>query len=235
MKEKDYLRISEDCMRVKEQILVYPTNYLNQYKKHVKMSNTTLYGSSSNINRGYFCPSLILDIIVGNAKRGRLIQNRTPKSATKIEYIFYLDNENRLSAIEHIPNEYEIIFYPNHKISQGILFTENSKRILFTETQICGEQIQSFIQSEYDREAKMITDYYGEFYNYTAQRFSSVDVFRMQTSFSGFEHVKYIFQRDEEGWLKTYRIENFFDNGEIDHNYIWNEHIWNVPSKIKRK
>ncbi|MEH6949139.1 hypothetical protein V7068_19130, partial [Bacillus sp. JJ634] len=44
------------------------------------------------IHRGYYCPSPILDLIVGNAKRGRLLKRKPDFGKFTYEYGFDIDN-----------------------------------------------------------------------------------------------------------------------------------------------
>jgi ferredoxin-thioredoxin reductase catalytic subunit len=55
------------------------------------------------IHRGYHCPSLVLDLIVGNAKRGRLLKRKPEFGKYSYEYGF--DIENRLIRVRGV-NEF---------------------------------------------------------------------------------------------------------------------------------
>ena len=54
-------------------------------------------GSRGGIHRGYYCPSLIEDIVVGGVNRGRRVIH--PRSNYQFRYGF--DSDNRLSVAEY--------------------------------------------------------------------------------------------------------------------------------------
>ena len=60
----------------------------------------------SALHRAYYCPSLILDIIHGNTKRGRA----TKKKPIGTDYVYGFDCENRLITVDR-GNQRETILY----------------------------------------------------------------------------------------------------------------------------
>lgn len=58
--------------------------------------------SGSNIPRGYYCPSPIYDLVVGNVKRGKLVKRMTVKTKNYFQYGF--DQNGRLIWVEQYCN-----------------------------------------------------------------------------------------------------------------------------------
>lgn len=78
-------------------------NYPNRWEtyKSVKENVTTVkYGSGSvYLPRGYFCPSRVLDTVIGNVTRGRLLKT---KPRTKIPtYRYGFDKNGKLITAEN--------------------------------------------------------------------------------------------------------------------------------------
>ncbi len=78
------------------------------------------------IHRGFYCPSPVLDIIVGNCKRGKLVK----KPRKQPDYEYWFDSHNRLILskqryIENsIPPIIELIFYNSNCIN-SVLYQKN--------------------------------------------------------------------------------------------------------------
>ena len=56
------------------------------------------YGTASTIPRGYYCPSLVMDILIGGAKRGKV--SAKPSKAETAPFVFWFDREDKLIAAE---------------------------------------------------------------------------------------------------------------------------------------
>ena len=79
--------------------------------------------TGSHLHRGFYCPSPIYDIIVGNAHRGKLLKRPTSRSKPTHEY--GLDSENRLLWCNFCPDgavpATEYLVYKNNTV-YGITF-----------------------------------------------------------------------------------------------------------------
>lgn len=103
------------------------------------LDKTERYGKGGEtIHRGYFCPSLIRDIVIGGCKRGRLCKSKEAKPT----YTYYFDRDDRLIAVKH-GHDTEFITYDKNR-SLGVLYHHD-----------CPETIS---ECEYD-EAGRITKY----------------------------------------------------------------------------
>ena len=73
------------------------------------------------IHRGYYCPSPVLDKIVGNCKRGKLI--KTPRKMPDYEY--WIDSDNKIILIKKYcheinTSEIEILLYSTNSVDSVI-------------------------------------------------------------------------------------------------------------------
>lgn len=64
----------------------------------IKCNTTKIeYGKGGTLmHRGYYCPSLIEEFVIGNARRGRLLK----KDFNDADHIYYFNNDGKLFAID---------------------------------------------------------------------------------------------------------------------------------------
>lgn len=113
-----------------------------------------LYGSSGNLHRGYFCPSLVEDLLIGGVKRGRLIKKPDPDADEYFRY--FLNHAGQLIKVESYAfkklNHTEYLVYDGLKIYgidfNSFLLAEISDPIPSPEQMI--NCVSEFSMEEYD-------------------------------------------------------------------------------------
>lgn len=183
------------------------------------------------LHRGYYCPSPILDIVIGNGKRGKLIQRLTAKSKPTYRYGFDSQNELIVINILHL-DESEIIIQQGEK-KTGIWF---SRDFDITGLSMCiydNNKISSYVFCHYYPFENRIVDYRKEEYMYSAVGLDRVDTFNLHNDKKApiLQHEQYCFQHDNEGYLSKYTVKQY--KGESIQPTSWDDHIFEV--KIKRK
>ena len=124
----DYCR--SQCDRVEKIIAANYATFSEQYQCVQFQVVRTEYGiGGETLHRGYYCPSLIFDIVVGNVKRGRITSN--PVYKKRAEYVYGFDRDNRLIVAEH-PYGKEIISYDGTTVV-GCEFSENGEIEIYSE------------------------------------------------------------------------------------------------------
>ena len=183
-------------------------NYLESKRKVIRKE----YSSGGGIlERGYYCPSLIYDIVVGNCNRGRLIKKLTAKSKPTYEYGF--DADDRLITITqfadapYFSDTYEVIKY-NGRTSMGFVF-ENKPSLEIRAINECiyddNNRIISFTRALGNGDGKVIDEIYKELYTYDERGLYVVQVYSfLSISTSRLSHEKYIFSHNDEGYLNEY-------------------------------
>jgi hypothetical protein len=117
---------------------------LKIYHEYMKSYNALEYCANSNtvrvehasggecLHRGFYCPSPIIDKLIGNVKRGKLLKQFTPRS--KKYYKYFFDNNNRLIKIEKYEDfilfEYEYVIHSDSG-SISVTFNEMDKNIIY--------------------------------------------------------------------------------------------------------
>ena len=83
----DYSVYEKECNRIKEEILLFKKTYITLFEAYSKKVTRNEIGLGGELmHRGYYCPSIIADIIAGNVRRGQIV--KTHMGQKKGKYIF---------------------------------------------------------------------------------------------------------------------------------------------------
>lgn len=241
-KTQKYLRSEEnklscqpyvhECQRLAE--------VANQYRDKCHLlynelsSNVVKYEYSSGgevLHRGYYCPSPILDIVVGNGNRGKLLKTLTAKSKPTYKYGFDSQNELVVVNVLHL-DESEIIIRQGNT-ETGVWFSKDFDINVLSESYYHNNQISSYIFCRYNSFENHVFDYRKEEYRYSAEGLEVADIFRFFNDKKApiLQHEQYHFQHDDEGYLSKYTVAEY--DGEFVKDSMWQDHVYSA--RIKRK
>ena len=144
-------------------------NVFNQKEKTVVRREQASGGTC--MQRGYYCPSFVMDIVLGNVNRGRLIKRLRTQ---KIDYTYGFDSLERLvTVVEHseVGDFFEYIIYEEN-IQYGVQYHHYSwsgEEYLYLISKCCyeGNKIKTYEKYCYPNDKKSFSEYQGEFYNYS--------------------------------------------------------------------
>lgn len=106
----------------------------------------TEFASDSGLHRGFYCPSLVYDIIVGNVKRGRRLKGI--RSNSKNYFIYGFDGQDKLIWVERYYNGVvaytEYIAYDNQAI-WGITLDSMGRIYTVTKEKYDNGRIQNYL------------------------------------------------------------------------------------------
>lgn len=197
----------------------YEDKCVSMYEEALETVVRKEYSVGGWLSRGYYCPSPIRDIVIGNSTRGRLIKRLTKRS--KPEYEFGFDSANRLVTV-YIPsyekclsNKCEVIVYNKnstigitfrrcekaeiHEIAE-CLYDENNRIVSYTVATLEENSVDLIDKEIYEYDDKGLC--YGAMYDFTVYHSYSRrpnELFRCYLNFSEFK-----FFHDDEGYLKEY-------------------------------
>lgn len=221
-----------ECQRFSELAMRYNGQYHSLNIKLSKEIVTEEYSTGGELlHRGYYCPSPILDIVVGNCNRGRLLKHLTRKNKPSYRYGF--NNEGKLILVDQINlNSHEFIFY-NNESEIGITFLGNDGIQSLSECKSCNHQIQSYIFCLYHPVENHIIEYVKEDYAYSETKLCKTNVYRFVNERDGLllRREEYAFKHDSDGYLSHYTVTEY-DGNSIKPS-IWDGHEFDI--KIKRK
>ena len=167
------------------------------------------------IYRGYYCPSTVLDIIVGGANRGKLL-NRFKKTPT---YTYGFDGNGNLVAAKNNDTNVQEIITRAGDLEIGISFEpfDSDKISSISLAEYRSGKIHSYVHCNCDIYAQTINEVYGEVYEYQHDMLQRVFYcfpgWRVR-SFTrenvaewgkGLDPYLVKFTHDAEGYLKSYR------------------------------
>ena len=170
------------------------------------------------MHRGYYGPSKIIDIVVGNLKRGRLLKR---VKGSKPKYCYGFDENDCLISVrkifEKFDDEYEFIYYKENE-EIGVNFRGDKMSVSVCKFE--NGKLLSYEYFYYDGFDKNISEYWKETYKYSTEQ--------MIVNWERYYRGEYnILSRNiynfsiKDGFLSDYTV-----------NWV---HEYKVDSKIKRE
>lgn len=214
LKSEENLQICKPFIEKGEEFVKIKNNYLTVCKKIYDDLNSKIttreYATESELHRGFYCPSKIFDIVVGNCSRGRLLKKGIPNKKASFEYGF--DSSQRLVTVNCLEsNIHEIIIYGDNNSALGILFEDDD----------CGVTVYAVSECLYDDKMRIKDYYYTNFvydgslselevekYLYDEIGINTVDYYKYFAAFNKFpclDHLKYEFKHNKDGYLSSYK------------------------------
>lgn len=197
----------------------------------------TEYGiGGQTLYLGYYCPSKVYDIIVGNTSRGRIIRRGT--KGINADYIFYKDNNNRIIKTEKLASHSQqivlersfFIHQSNHILIPTYVLFDSDKPLL---CQLCicsynDEKISRYsiitVHNVYAESEELLLNnamFYSEEYQYDTQgSFYKVSILHRFQNISKTEN--YLFYKDENGLISSYCpiLEQINGKPKLGQHYI---------------
>lgn len=208
---------NEECYKFDKLMSDYLIVCEREYVKTLKTIDSFKYSlNSSGLPRGYFCPSLIFDIIISNCKRGKLSKKIIPNN--KSAYIYGFDIEGKLVFCKkhfyerNIPSLYELIYYEENT-TKSFIFQKNPKVIIKGSINCNYDdsgKIQSYIYSYNSFDDNKTSEIYREDYFYQEEQMlvNTYEFYKNNTIAKNLFINKYSFCFDEEHYLKEYIVDN---------------------------
>lgn len=212
-KEKDELK--SECLRftkiAKKYFLICKDRYSEYLSKVVRKE---LSSGGELLPRGYYNPSPIVDIVVGNTGgKGKLLKRITSKSKPAYEYCF--DKDDKLILVNYLhSNCAELLEYTGDTVT-GITFSNNE-----------NYEITQIIECKYDKSGRIISTLIArssfndcnineiekETYAYDENGLNIAEYFHYFNGILNYDRFR--FHHDKEGYLTEYQS----DNSAIENN-----------------
>lgn len=180
--------------------------------RSIPCGRVELCANSRYLHRGFYCPSPVLDLLVTNARRGRILKRPTERSNITNRYVY--DTSGRLIFTENyingkmVSSEY-LKYYEN--VVYGITIGMSGRIICASEERYANSCIESYQCAYYSGNGENTICYRmdGENYQYDEDGLVYWDHYQTyfeweQAGADGFiQHNRYSFLR-EDGWLKAF-------------------------------
>ncbi|WNS78976.1 hypothetical protein RRU94_03280 [Domibacillus sp. DTU_2020_1001157_1_SI_ALB_TIR_016] len=171
-----------------------------------------------SIHRGYYCPNLVYDLVVGNAKRGRLYKRKPQPGKFTYEYGF--DREGRLLRVRKTTeftastgqfNE-EFLLYEEDAV-YSVCFHHTSNLEVVSKCIYDSGKV-----TRYERSLFLLqhAELYSEEYSYENGMPSHVSIFNVMPSIHLYEEQKYMIKCSDEGEIKK------LTGGSVN-NGVWDQ------------
>ncbi|QIZ08579.1 hypothetical protein HFZ78_19230 [Priestia megaterium] len=156
------------------------------------------------IHRGYYCPSPVLDLIIGGMKRGRLFKKKKPEFGN-YSYEYGFDKDGRLLRVKGV-NEFttpdsrfdeEYLIYID-EIVYGLEFDNLGELVAVSKCIYENEKLMKYERSICGMEK--FADLHYEEYTYESNRLSEVDLcFHINPQLELYEEERLSVEHDEDG------------------------------------
>ena len=235
---------SDECTRIERIINEYQPKCKEYFESVAAQTVTEQYCYGGDIHRGFYNPSLIEDIIIGNVKRGRLTKKQ--KNNSRPAYVYGFDEQNKLTTVTGRYGREFIIYNKDCQI--GITFDKYGI-IAVCESEYENNMLKSYTYYMCNSDDSTVIDLRREVYTYSKNELA-VDVYsflnykntEMEKMLAecfkdcpythqkecNFDHTRYIFSIDGD-YLKTYRIEEYDNEKRIPS--MWDNRIFKVNKK----
>ncbi len=202
----------------------------DQFQNRVVKETYSINGRE--LHRGYYSPSPVFDVVIGNCNRGKLLKRLTKKSNVAFNYGF--DESDRLIVVKNFFDESitatEFIIY-NNNIATGITFSSDHLITNLCEEIYENRKLKFLSQADFFPENHSIFNLHQESYTYDVSGIKTADIYMYDPQFPLLQHQQYHFKHDADGYLSEYTVTSF--DGETPQKSVWDNHIFNVD--IKRK
>lgn len=191
--------------------------------------------NSRYLHRGFYCPSPVLDLLVTNTRRGRILKRPTGRSNITNRYVY--DTSGKLIFTDNyingkmVSSEY-LLYYEN--MVCGITIGISGRIICVSEELYANSRIESYLCAYYSGTGESTICYKMDCENYQYDEYGLADLDYWYISFEceqakvdGFiQHNRYSFFR-EDGRLKAFARVHI-DGTPIDGSILY-------EIKVKRK
>ena len=232
-----------ECERLARVAMEYENQCQDLMAKLSKEVATEQFATGGEaLHRGYYCPSPIRDIVIGNSNRGKLLSRLTKRSKPTYQYKF--DDNGRMILVDNI-------HYDINSTSTEIILHDVGKELGVVSRIWNGEQMIEQVSEIIYENGKIISYTTGDGYGNTDVPYSIGQYIREEYTYSekGIEtahiyhflnhefaqllrHFEFRFQHDEEGYLSEYS-EIIHPNSSGRTEPVLDGQIYSV--RVKRK
>ena len=225
-----YHSLVEDIVSTAEQ---YRSTFYNSAIAIDERTIRTEVASKSDLHRGYYCPSLTYDLVVGGVKRGKLLRRFTKNSKTYFQYGFDKDEHliwsKHFFNNEHVKTEY--LVYTDERVL-GLTFCANGNIEAITEERYYNGKLQSYcyVLMLPKKECTEWVEMRKEEYTYDNEGLKSCDWYSIFPFIHSLKHERITFERDD-GFLSKHYWETLI--GLETEQVVYRSDVYDMLDKRK--
>lgn len=250
MKEfKKYIRSEEnrqicmpylnECKVILNLVKEYSLKIISEREMHNLQITESIYSTGGeSLHRGFFHPSPIMDIVIGNCNRGRLKKRAVYNEHVTHEYCYDKDGimrlakvyaDNRLACTESLFYEDEVEY--GFITEEYNLTTEKGLVTGFSECRYPDNRLSFYQYAIINSFNSSVAELHIEKYYYDDKGLSEADMYSFMPGMPLLNHSKYIFEHDREGELSSYKVQEYI--GEVVKPGYWDGHFFQINKKRK--
>lgn len=224
-------KVNQYRIRFEQYAKMFKDKYEFEFDKLKETVVTEELCAGSDMTLGYYCPSPVIDLLVGNVHRGRILKRVTKRSKPVMKYGF--NDSGKMVVFYNLPP----VGYTNYDVRGFVLYEGN------TVTYLCFRKSEGKIytewiaQAEYDKEGRIICYTLGSLIGDSCRRISQ----EMYT-YSG-EHMEKVIIRDgmsanrisQDIYLLHYDKDGYITGYEVPDDEYWKGHIFEITPSKRRK
>ena len=220
----DFLNMESD--RIEALARKYQAGAGEMYRQMKGKTARTEYGTGGEcLHRGFYCPSKIFDIVVGNVGRGKV--TKQPPTLRQADFVYGFDGENRMITVDS-PDSCELILHQEQQ-ECGITLDKSGGVGAISECCFDADRILSYCRYLLDPYTGKVIERTQEQYQYEQdQLLVHWSRFTRLTTPQLLQQVVYHFSA-EDGYLTSYTTEEFI--GDRKKESVWDSHIFQVRKK----
>jgi len=214
-KRRICLICQEKCQVLLKRGLSFAEEKMAEAYRQAEPVRVEYVAGAKYLQRGRYCPSVIRDLYLGNASRGRVLRRITSKTKYSHKYIF--DPDEKMLIAESVISKNgrlncEYLVYEESSVL-GFTFDDGGALVLLSEETYIGGKIQSYFCAScfVDKENRLdlgITQIVYEEYTHDAFGFADVAIYNVSPCIDGSSRDDEI----EEG-VSDYKYHFIRENG----------------------
>ncbi|MBR2280933.1 MAG: hypothetical protein IJ903_08445 [Ruminococcus sp.] len=232
LEEKEIIDISK---RYRNLFAQYTKTYKNTFESEFdKAMNTVVreeLSAGSDMTLGYYCPSPVEDLIIGNVHRGKILKRVTKRSKPDTKYGFTKDGE--MAVFVDLPPE----GYTDYDVRGFVLYDESTVTYICFRKSEEGTEPEWIAQEEHDSQGRIVRYTFGlfndfrcneieqEIYSYDDQGMEKVIMWDYLSANCITQQI-YRLHHDNDGLLIGFE--------SLDSDF-WKGHIFEIAPSKRRK
>ncbi len=226
--EKEIIEISEQYRNI---FVQYAKTYKHTFESEfVKAMNTVVreeLSAGSDMTLGYYCPSPVKDLIIGNVHRGKILKRITKRSKPDTKYGF--SEDGKMAVFIHLPTDYNILGF--------VLYENNTVNYVCFQKREEETEPEWIAQAEYDGQGRIVRYTLGlfigfrcseiqqEIYTYSDEGMKYVVMWDYLRA-NCISQINFLLHHDKDGYLIGFE--------DLDSEY-WKGHIFEITPSKRRK
>ena len=245
------MKYEKDIEKLRSLYYDYRESYERLYEEFKSSRTKQEYCRGGEVlHRGYYCPSPVLDIVIGRGNRGRLVKH--PRKNTLYDYIYYKNEDGRLLMAEKYDTFLPMASVNTPPCSREFVISSGRKEIapIYKLNPIVGQiNIASLSLCEFDEGGRLLSysflhmptyldsnnqlktmedcmQFYAEHFRYDSD--GLLEESSLKDTFDKFTRIsRFKFFHDPQGFLSSYL------SGDEQGNYSPN--IYQIPACKRRR